>query len=244
MENIKLFIYFLLRKIRLYCVLDYGLFSIECIRHRKQNQHFIKNHPDFSVPPLQLAFDAYHSVDYEYYFNIGKCQAEYFRNTVTPYLPNEMPLSILDWGCGPGRIIRHMGTGWSKDQKITCYGVDYNPDTIKWCQKHIPEINFSKNELAPPLQFDTNSFDVVVARSVFTHLSETMHDAWLQELHRVLKPGGLLLATLHGDHFESKMTKSERQAYQEGNIVVRDAAKGREKRVHCLPPNAVFAQAI
>jgi ubiquinone/menaquinone biosynthesis C-methylase UbiE len=34
--------------------------------------------------------------------------------------------------------------------------------------------------------------------SVFTHLSAPWELKWLEELHRVLKPGGVILMTVHG----------------------------------------------
>ncbi len=45
---------------------------------------------------------------------------------------------------------------------------------------------------------EDGSFDLIWAVSVFTHLAETW-SAWLLELHRVLKPGGILLATFMGE---------------------------------------------
>jgi hypothetical protein len=44
---------------------------------------------------------------------------------------------------------------------------------------------------------DSNTFDMVYAISVFTHLPEDMQFAWLDELERVAKPGGLLLLSVH-----------------------------------------------
>ncbi len=49
----------------------------------------------------------------------------------------------------------------------------------------------------PPLEFDSASFDLVWAISVFTHLTDNSIP-WLLELHRILKPGGLLIATYMG----------------------------------------------
>ena len=50
------------------------------------------------------------------------------------------------------------------------------------------------------------SIDVIYAISVFTHLSEAMHESWMAELRRVLKPDGILLATLHGNKVRGKLT--------------------------------------
>jgi ubiquinone/menaquinone biosynthesis C-methylase UbiE len=47
----------------------------------------------------------------------------------------------------------------------------------------------------PPLPFPDKHLDRIYSISIFTHLPEAMQDAWLAELHRVLKPGGYLLTT-------------------------------------------------
>jgi SAM-dependent methyltransferase len=55
----------------------------------------------------------------------------------------------------------------------------------------------------PPLPRPDRFFDLVYALSVFTHVSDHWAE-WLLELHRVLAPGGLLLATfLHEPHWEA-----------------------------------------
>jgi SAM-dependent methyltransferase len=41
------------------------------------------------------------------------------------------------------------------------------------------------------------TFDVVCAGSVFTHLDEISQGVWLREIHRILNSGGLLIATTH-----------------------------------------------
>ncbi|MFQ5732454.1 MAG: class I SAM-dependent methyltransferase, partial [Planctomycetaceae bacterium] len=57
---------------------------------------------------------------------------------------------------------------------------------------------FHVNGHRPPLPFDDDAFDVVSTTSVFTHLDEIDQFLWLGELRRVLKPGGVLLASVHG----------------------------------------------
>jgi SAM-dependent methyltransferase len=52
----------------------------------------------------------------------------------------------------------------------------------------------------PPSPFERESFDLVWCGSVFTHLDEERQDLWLAEMKRILKPRGLLLASVHGPH--------------------------------------------
>jgi len=61
----------------------------------------------------------------------------------------------------------------------------------------------------PPLPYAAESFDVIYCLSVFTHLNETMQDAWLAELRRVLQPGGLLILTVHGHNAAAILTPAE-----------------------------------
>ena len=42
-------------------------------------------------------------------------------------------------------------------------------------------------------------FDVVISYSVFTHLVRDVQESWLQEMKRIMMPGGLFFASCHGD---------------------------------------------
>jgi SAM-dependent methyltransferase len=125
--------------------------------------------------------------------------------------------AILDFGCGCGRIMRY----WKNLKYVQLYGSDYNPILIRWCRHHLPFAQFEVNDLPPPLSFSDKQFDFVYARSIFTHLSQNLQFAWLDELWRVLKPGGYLLITVSGDQFLDRLTPPETEEYQAGNLVVR-----------------------
>lgn len=103
--------------------------------------------------------------------------------------------NILDFGCGCGRSI---GTMAARAPGSKFYGSDIDTEAINWCKAEIPGIDFYVNAGLPPLKFTDSFFDLIVVVSVFTHLQEDYQFAWLQEIHRVLKPGGIMLATLHG----------------------------------------------
>jgi ubiquinone/menaquinone biosynthesis C-methylase UbiE len=51
----------------------------------------------------------------------------------------------------------------------------------------------------PHLPFEDNTFNLVSAFSVFTHI-EAFETAWLMELKRILKPGGLAWITIHSEN--------------------------------------------
>lgn len=123
---------------------------------------------------------------------------------------------VLDFGCGSGRILRH----WKPFTGARMHGTDYTPHLIAWCQRNYPFARFAVNPLDGPLPYPDASFDFAYAWSVFTHLSEELGDYWIGELARVLRPGGLLLATFHGDFYLPFMSRPEQRAFAAGEIVV------------------------
>lgn len=102
---------------------------------------------------------------------------------------------VLDWGCGCARVSRYFLTL----PGITLTGVDVDPDNVKWCQAHLPGGHWETIPLRPPTRFPAGSFDLAFGISVFTHLKEPDQDAWLDELQRLVRPGGLALMTFHGE---------------------------------------------
>jgi len=125
--------------------------------------------------------------------------------------------AILDFGCGCGRVIRH----WRSLGVGKLFGTDYNPDLIGWCKQNLEFAQFMVNDLSPPLSYDDSTFDFVYALSVFTHLPETLQLSWMKELARVLRPGGFLLVTTHGEHYLPELTPDEQERFRRGQLVVR-----------------------
>lgn len=129
--------------------------------------------------------------------------------------------TVLDFGCGVGRIMRH----WRTTQGPVWHGTDYNAELIEWCNSHLKFCEFRVNQLSAQLPYETETFDFIYAFSVFTHLGETLADFWVEELSRVLKPGGLIYLTIHGEYYLSVMTPEERAEFQSGKLVVREQAR-------------------
>jgi hypothetical protein len=55
---------------------------------------------------------------------------------------------------------------------------------------------------------------------VFTHLSVALAEAWMTELARVIKPGGLMWFTLHGESYRGRLLPEEKARFDAGEIVV------------------------
>lgn len=216
----KTYIVSFLRRLGLIKCMDKIYFYFLYIRTWKKRNAFKKEYPDFILPPAYFMYETF-GLNYVQYYKSRETATwllSYFGKYKT--LKN---LDLLDWGCGPGRIIRHLPP--LLDKSCRCYGTDYNAKYINWCSGNIPEVTFRLNRLEPPLPFENNKFDVIYGISIFTHLSEKMHYVWFNELMRVLKPGGILFLTLHGLAFRTKLPEKYQRQFDAGQLVVLSNSK-------------------
>ena len=104
---------------------------------------------------------------------------------------------ILDLGCGAGRMIRHLQ---HLAEKCEIWGTDISAEHIFWCKQNLsPPFRFATTTKVPHLPFEDRSFAFIYCGSLFTHIDD-LADAWLLELHRILKPEGRLYVTVHDKH--------------------------------------------
>ena len=96
---------------------------------------------------------------------------------------------LLDVGCGHGYYlwkIRNMTVGWE------CYGLDMSPNAFAYIRND-PQIRCFVGELADA-EFPAAFFDLVTLWHVLEHLRSPQ--AALAEIHRLLKPSGLLIVAV------------------------------------------------
>nr|MDO8061628.1 class I SAM-dependent methyltransferase [Candidatus Freyrarchaeum guaymaensis] len=98
-------------------------------------------------------------------------------------LEGEKPGRILDGGClAGGAMLPLMASGWE------CYGVELS-DAYKVAVQR--GVRCLQHDVREGLPFDDGFFDVVWAEEIIEHLLDT--DAFLDEVHRVLRTGGVLI---------------------------------------------------
>ena len=189
------------------------------LRNRKKNKKFRDTHPNYHIPPDHFLYETFR-LDYEIYFeNINQISRELV-SIVAPYIDfSRNDLQILDWGCGIGGNIKGLREILNSTTKL--YGCDINKKMIEWCDKNIARIDFSIIPPSPPTQYSNESFDFIFGISIFTHLGKESHFLWIDELHRILRKGGILLFTTHGSNFKNKLTTTEKKIYNAGEIVER-----------------------
>ncbi len=102
----------------------------------------------------------------------------------------------FELGCASGRVVRHLA--FNTDVPIAC--CDLNKRHTEWVRLFLPErIKVFHSSVSPNLPIEDNSIDIATAFSVFTHIDD-FETAWLLELRRILRPGGLAYVTLATDH--------------------------------------------
>jgi len=128
---------------------------------------------------------------------------------------------ILDVGCGTGSNLQ----AFAELGSIT--GIDASPEALSFCRRRgVDTVTLAAIEALP---FADGTFDVVTAMDVLEHTDDDL--AALAELHRVCKPGGLLLATvpaygfLWSEHDEALKHRRRYTAHELRNkLTVRDFA--------------------
>lgn len=179
------------------------------IAEREDKLHPIDDN-GIAIPPARLRYRVHGALDRDSFLLVGQKVATDIKSLLQivgrdiSYFSN-----ILDFGCGSARVMRHLIGG--RAHQFT--GTDVDPEVIQWCQKSIIGVNWHNNEYLPPTQYSNNSFDLIYAISVFTHLDEKYQTAWLNELYRIASVGAILIFTVHGEPIiETASLTPEQQA--------------------------------
>lgn len=189
--------------------------------YHAENQRFRLANPAVALPPDYLMYESF-KLNYRSYYEGGRATAEWLKEHLGPHL-RLAEARVLDWGCGPGRVIRHLPAVIGPGGRFT--GTDANAQSVAWCRVYLPYLDFLHNGLRPPLAAAAGAFDAAYGISIFTHLTEPAHALWLVELQRVLRPGGVLLLTTHGAAFRPILTPVERARFDDGQLVERRHAR-------------------
>ncbi len=101
---------------------------------------------------------------------------------------------VLDIGCGPGLMTEALvERGWE------VWGVDFLEPAVAWARSRAEEAPWGRRAHyfagdAEALSFRDARFDAVIAMGVLEYLANA--DRFLSEVHRVLRPGGLIVVTV------------------------------------------------
>jgi methionine biosynthesis protein MetW len=95
--------------------------------------------------------------------------------------------AVLDVGCGDGKVARALAS-----KNVTYRGIDISQDALDLCKEQGFEAKF--HNLDEPLPLADGSIDAITIFEVLEHLF--LPHTTIDELARVLKPGGLLIGSV------------------------------------------------
>lgn len=150
------------------------------------------------LPPAHLRYRVHGSTNVDSFLAIGKGAAEAVMSAAERAGKDTGAIgNILDFGCGCGRTII-----WLRERAgdANIYGTDIDTAAMAWCGENIDFAQFSQNQALPPLAYESGTFDMIYALSVFTHFPEREQFLWLEELRRIARPGAAVALSVHGDH--------------------------------------------
>jgi SAM-dependent methyltransferase len=146
------------------------------------------------IPPRSLRARVHGSSDVHEFLAVGeRCAADVAAAIDRSGLERDR-LRVLDFGCGCGRVLRWL----VRDPRLELHGTDVDADAVAWVRRRLPHVRAGVNERHPPLEAQAAAFDVVYAVSVLTHLDEDDAAQWLEEWRRIVRPGGIVVASVHG----------------------------------------------
>lgn len=150
----------------------------------------------FPVPPSHLMLRECNTDTVPFLLLTGLKSYREFWTTACKYVDPPSIKSMLDWGCGYGRVTGFF-LKFSGIPQVS--GCDIDAEAISWARENLKPAEFSSIPPYPPTHYHDHAFDLIISNSVFTHLARGVQVRWLEEMRRVLARGGLFLASVHGE---------------------------------------------
>jgi len=138
------------------------------------------------------------------YDTVAEGYADLVRNSLAeePYLRAALALfadlvhtagggPVADIGCGPGHFTAHLRT-----LGVDAFGIDLSPAMIDLARRDHPDLRFEVGSMTD-LPLADASIAALLASWSLIHIPDNAIPTVLDHFHRVLRPGGLLLAGFH-----------------------------------------------
>jgi len=103
---------------------------------------------------------------------------------------------VLDVGCGPGAMTPWFGRMLGPAGRY--FGFDIDPASVRWCRDRFrrdPRCRFEIGDVRGRFDLGDGAAGFVLAKSVFTHLTDSESLKCLEEVRRALAPGRTALVT-------------------------------------------------
>ena len=138
---------------------------------------------------------------WEYYGRRSDLHSEYFSyqvgNGITTLLSDtgrfKHGMQFLDYGCGPGFLVEKILA-----KRLRCYGVDGSAKAVELVNLRFKNSEDWMGAVAVSdsrLPFPDSTFDLITCVETLEHVLEAQLPTVAEEVHRLLKPGGIALFT-------------------------------------------------
>ncbi len=212
-----------LRTARLIELADKAVAWRAAYKLRHENEAYRRSHPDRAFPPSMRVFEVAGHASLEAFDRSGgehaRVIAGLLREAGMPPAPR-----ILEWGCGPGRILGHMPAALG-DEGAQLHGCDPDARSIAFARSAYPAVAFQHIDPAPPTGYISGSLDAIYGVSIFTHLDEISARAWAGELARLSASDACVLVTSHGASAAARLEGAHKQAFDAGLYVALSGAR-------------------
>jgi SAM-dependent methyltransferase len=188
---------------------------------RAANEAWIDAHPEAHMPPARLVYEVTGQALFSVYAESGLRHARAIAAACADRFAAP-PRRVLEWGCGPGRIIQHLPALLGLPASAFV-GVDPNRASINFARAAFADMLFQPIRRDPPTGLPAGGFDLIYGVSILTHLPERAAHAWIGELHRLCAAGGLCVLTLHREGGVD-LSEAERARLAAGGLVERAGA--------------------
>ncbi len=161
--------------------------------HLDDYTRLIKTYVDGAVDETIATNDPMFNGDLSGYLAIGKSAVNAII-PVMPLAPKKGFAKVLDFGCGYGRISRHLRQLFPQAEMFFS---DVNADAVDFCSRTFSGTGFPSVPDFASLAFPAR-FDFIWVGSVFTHIDQRRQELLFGKLIDALSPGGVLVLTFHG----------------------------------------------
>lgn len=130
-------------------------------------------------------------------------------------------MTVLDVGCGTGVFLALLKETYPG---VKCIGIDPDQDALGIAERRLKKVRLGaelREAFAESLPIPAEAVDVCFSTLTFHHMPDEIKRRAAQEMHRVLKPGGLAVIADFGEsksRFLRKILFFEKLEYLEGNL--------------------------
>jgi SAM-dependent methyltransferase len=131
--------------------------------------------------------------DYGHYFAVGRSALHCIR--LGMFAAGRAHCgSILDFGCGFGRVSRVLRAAFPRAELAAC---DISREAVDYCAERFDAAPVYSNESPEGIRI-SRTFDLIWCGTLLTNVDSAQFIGFLDLFHSLLSPGGLLVFTTHG----------------------------------------------